>query len=180
MWNTCRLCPVRRAAILSSHHPAGSNLHANTLLAKNYIRDWVASTFPFLLPAAIGCAGSAGCCGVDGKAACPVLFGVMQLVKVSRAGESLCYDELASGSCTGHLTGGLWVISVNTFQANIVILGSCSKKSCSLNQRLVPQSFLCYDLMLQCEQTSYLWRREAEKPLGSWGGFSLLPIRCYF
>lgn len=38
---------------------------------------------------------------VDVKTACPVLFGVMQLVKVSLVGEGLCYDELVMGSCTG-------------------------------------------------------------------------------
>lgn len=38
---------------------------------------------------------------VDVKTACPIWFGVMQLVKVSWVGEGLCYDELAMGSCTG-------------------------------------------------------------------------------
>lgn len=38
---------------------------------------------------------------VDVKTACTILFGVMQLVKVSWVGEGLCYDELVMGSCTG-------------------------------------------------------------------------------
>lgn len=63
------------------------------------------------------------------KTACHILFGVMRLVRVSKVSESLCYDELASGFHTGHLTEGLWAISVNTVHANIVILGSCSKKA---------------------------------------------------
>ena len=70
------------------------------------MRNQVTSTFSSSLPPAISCMDSIGCCKVDGKAACPILFGVIQLAKVSRAGESLCYDELASGSCTGHLTEG--------------------------------------------------------------------------
>lgn len=38
---------------------------------------------------------------VDVKTACTILFGVMQLVQVSRVGEGLCYDELVMGPCTG-------------------------------------------------------------------------------
>lgn len=34
--NTFRICPVRKAPVLSSQHPAGTKLHANTWQDKNY------------------------------------------------------------------------------------------------------------------------------------------------
>lgn len=71
------------------------------------MRDQVASTFLSPLSPDISCMGSVGCCAVAGKTACHILFGVMQLVRVSKVSESLCCDELASGFRTGHLTEGL-------------------------------------------------------------------------
>lgn len=49
--------------------------------------------------------------------------------KVSEVRKSLCCDELASGLRTGCFAGALWVVSVNTFHAIIIILGSCAKKA---------------------------------------------------
>lgn len=73
------------------------------------------------------CMGSIGHCGMDGRAPCLILFQVMQLVKVSRVHESFCYDELACSSCMGHLTGGLWVISVNTLMQTSLYVAAAVK-----------------------------------------------------
>lgn len=93
-------------------------------------------------------------------------------VKVSRAGESLCYDELASGSCTGYLTEGMWVISVNTFHANTVILGSCSKKAAAY-MSVWFLSLSC--TMISCHNVSKLPICEEGKQRSLWGAELSMP-----